>query len=100
MAKSVNPHAAGASPSAPLEAAPITPRRNMVAAIAATLIGAFVGLVPFAVGVATFLDPLLRRKRGGEGDDKQWRRVASLEALPADGTPVQVPVIADLTDAW
>jgi menaquinol-cytochrome c reductase iron-sulfur subunit len=26
--------------------------------------------------------------------------VASLAALPADGTPVQVPVIADLTDAW
>jgi menaquinol-cytochrome c reductase iron-sulfur subunit len=26
--------------------------------------------------------------------------VASLAAIPADGTPIQVPVIADLTDAW
>jgi Rieske Fe-S protein len=26
--------------------------------------------------------------------------VATIDALPSDGTPVQVPVIADLTDAW
>jgi hypothetical protein len=69
--------------------------------VAATLIGAFVGIVPFAAGLATFFDPLLRRKQaGGTDNERQPLRVASLEALPADGTPVQVPVIADLTDAW
>jgi menaquinol-cytochrome c reductase iron-sulfur subunit len=46
------------------------------------------------------LDPLLRRKKGGsEGEKRPFRRVASLDALP-EGTPVQVPVVADLTDAW
>lgn len=77
------------------------PRRNVVAAVAAAIIGGFVGLVPFAAGVATFLDPLLRRKKAAGGDDARPSiRVASLDALPADGTPVQVPVIDDLTDAW
>jgi menaquinol-cytochrome c reductase iron-sulfur subunit len=63
-----------------------------------------VGFVPFAAGVAAFLDPLLKRKTGGADNageaQRPLRRVASLAALPADGTPVQVPVIADLTDAW
>ena len=40
----------------------IPPRRNVLAAVAATIIGAFVGIVPLAAGLATFLDPLLRRK--------------------------------------
>ena len=70
----------------------------MVAA-AAIFIGALVTVVPFAAGLATFLDPLLKRKPGA-GKERQFRRVASLDALPADGTPVQVPVVADLTDAW
>jgi Rieske Fe-S protein len=71
------------------------------------LVGGIVGIVPFAAGLATFLDPLLRRKgspgagHGANGDStRPPRRVASFAALPADGTPVQVPVIADLTDAW
>lgn len=77
-----------------------TPRRNIVAAVAAALIGGLVGIVPFAAGMATFLDPLLRRKKAaGEGESTS-RRVASLAAIPTDGTPVQVPVTADLTDAW
>jgi Rieske Fe-S protein len=72
-----------------------------LAAVAATIIGTFAGLVPFAAGLATFLDPLFRRKKaGGEGNARQPIRVASLAALPSDGTPVQIPVMADLTDAW
>jgi menaquinol-cytochrome c reductase iron-sulfur subunit len=50
-----------------------------------------------------FLDPILRRKKKadtGEDSGRPFRRVAALDALPADGTPVQVPVLADLTDAW
>jgi menaquinol-cytochrome c reductase iron-sulfur subunit len=77
-----------------------TPRRNVVAAVAATLIGGLVGIVPFAAGLATFLDPLLRRKKAGGEGSATSRRVALLDALPVDGTPVQVPVVADLTDAW
>jgi len=96
VAKSLNPHVAGNVPSPPA-----TPRRNLLVAVAATLIGAFVGIVPFAAGLVTFLDPLLKRKGKADGEaGRQPIRVASLEALPADGTPVQVPVIADLTDAW
>ena len=91
-----------ASSASPESAQP--PRRNILAALAAIVVGAIVGIVPFAAGLATFLDPLLKRKaNGAKGGDKaarQLRRVASLAALPADGTPVQVPVIADLTDAW
>ena len=71
--------------------------------MAAVVVGAIVGIVPFAAGLATFLDPLLKRKNaaaGGGEASRPLRRVASLAALPADGTPVQVPVIADLTDAW
>ena len=86
----------------PLEA---TPRRNAIAGIAAMAIGAVISLFPFGAGLCFFLDPVLRRKsRGAGGADgeaqRPFRRVASLAALPADGTPVQVPVIADLTDAW
>jgi menaquinol-cytochrome c reductase iron-sulfur subunit len=81
-----------------------TPRRNAVAGIAALVIGTIISLVPFGAGLAFFLDPVLRRKSrgaGAEGESQRpFRRVASLAALPADGTPVQVPVIADLTDAW
>src|SRR4051812_29048081 len=101
MARSLNPRAvdgSGQRDSGP----PVTPRRNVVAAAAATIIGALVGLVPLAAGLATFLDPLLRRrnKPATSAEGRPFRRVASFEALPADGTPVQVPVVADLTDAW
>lgn len=102
MTRSLNPNAAhGPTPPPRAPAPAVAPRRNVLAAVAATLIGAFVGIVPFAAGLATFFDPLLRRKQaGGTDNERQPLRVASLEALPADGTPVQVPVIADLTDAW
>src|SRR5262245_34975356 len=84
----------------PSPAPPIEPRRSLLAATAAVVVGSIVSLVPVAAGLATFLDPLLRhRKRGGEGEKRPLRRVASFDALP-EGTPVQVPVVADLTDAW
>ena len=107
MSRSLNPHAtpasppAGAPPPRPRGTDAIPPRRNFLAAVVATIIGAFVSIVPFAAGLATFLDPLLRRKKaGGEGSTRPPIRVASLDALPTDSTPVQIPVIADLTDAW
>jgi menaquinol-cytochrome c reductase iron-sulfur subunit len=102
MIKSLNPRAANPVPPPAITASAQAPRRNVLAAIGATLIGAFVGLAPLAAGLATFFDPLLRRKSksGGNEEQRQSRRVATLEALPTDGTPVQVPVMADLTDAW
>jgi menaquinol-cytochrome c reductase iron-sulfur subunit len=106
MSRSLNPHATsttppGAGPASQGNATMLSPRRNVLAAAIATIIGGFVGLVPLAAGVVTFLDPLLRRKKaGGEEGAREPIRVASVDALPADGTPVQVPVIADLTDAW
>ncbi|HMC11762.1 MAG TPA: hypothetical protein VKH44_10745, partial [Pirellulaceae bacterium] len=83
MAKSLNPHAAALPPPPPARAMAVAPRRNVLAAVAATLIGGFISIVPFAAGLATFLDPLLRRKKGGgSGNERPPLRVASLEALP------------------
>ena len=101
MAKSPT-SSASPLPSSPTIPGP--PRRHIVAAILATIFGGIVGLFPVATGLFVFLDPLFKRKSTGEGGNgesqRPLRRVASLAALPVDGTPVQVPVIADLTDAW
>jgi menaquinol-cytochrome c reductase iron-sulfur subunit len=107
MAKSLNPHAGGQSPpAASPHASPSVgpPRRNVLAAAAAVIVGGLASLVPLGAGALVFLDPILRRKTkaaaGGEQAGRPFRRVATVDSLPADGTPVQVPVIADLTDAW
>lgn len=106
MVRSLKPQtAATAGAPAPGTPPPVeTPRRNVLAATLATIVGLIVGLFPFAAGVFVFLDPILKRKAGGNAkageEQRPFRRVATLDALPADGTPVQVPVIADLTDAW
>src|SRR5687768_2707754 len=78
------------------------PRRGFLVSLFAGLIGAIVGFVPFAAGVRMFGSPLFRRgsSSGGAGKDLPLHRVASVDSLPTDGTPVQVPVIADLVDAW
>lgn len=78
---------------------PTAPRRSLVAAFCATVIGLIIKLVPLSAGLAVFFDPLLKRK-GSIPGKKPFIRVASLSAIPEDGTPVQFPVVADLTDAW
>jgi menaquinol-cytochrome c reductase iron-sulfur subunit len=92
------------SPSVPPTPPDDTPRRNLLTAMLATVIGGIVSLVPFGAGLAMFLDPVLKRrgKAGGAGDEngKPFIRIASLDSIPADGTPVQVPVMANLSDAW
>src|SRR5436305_8725142 len=106
MTRSLNPNATPPATPPPPHAAKakagdvLPPRRNVLAAVVATIVGSFVGLVPLAAGVATFLDPLFRRKKAGGEGSHPLTRLASLDALPPDGTPVQVPVVADLTDAW
>jgi Rieske Fe-S protein len=107
MAKSLNPHAAGSAPPSAPPRPPDPPRRSILAGAAAIIIGGIVSLFPLGAGALLMLDPILKRKAkghggagGGKGANHPARRVAAVEALPDDGTPVQVPVIADLTDAW
>ena len=104
MAKSLNPHASHRSTAPVEQPAPVDPpRRGILAAGLALVIGGVVSLFPFAAGMLVFLDPILKKKAsaglGGAGG-RPLRRVSSTTAIPADGTPIQVPVIADLTDAW
>jgi quinol---cytochrome c reductase iron-sulfur subunit, bacillus type len=108
MQRSLNPRASGgnlssAPPLLPLAETP--PRRNVLAAIMATIIGGIVSLFPLGAGALVFLDPILRGnkhggKGAGEGGGRKLLRVATKETIPTDGTPVQVPVLADLKDAW
>ncbi len=46
-------------------------------------------------GVATVVDPLVRRRRPSDG----WRPIADASAL-RDDAPVSLPVIGDQVDAW
>ena len=70
-------------------------RRGFLKETCAILVGAITALVPMASGVVVWLDPLRRKSRVGE-----FVSVASLNALPEDGSPRKFPVIASRTDAW
>ena len=70
-------------------------RRDFFKKALAGIIGAVLGLVPALAGLTVFFDPL-RRKAGTSGAI----RVATLEALPADGMPRKFPVLATRVDAW
>jgi Rieske Fe-S protein len=79
------------------------PRRGFFVKFLAGLIGTVVGLVPLAAGLAFFFDPLLRKKSAAGGDagaDDDFIRVATLDALPDDGTPQSFAVLKDRRDAW
>ena len=66
------------------------PRRSFLA----VLTGALATVTPLAVGVASFLTPLFRKRETAKV------RVALLDQVPADGLPRYFPVIADREDAW
>jgi nitrite reductase/ring-hydroxylating ferredoxin subunit len=106
MAKSLKPTTTGHPTPDPHSPATEPQRRGFLAGIAALAIGGIVGLVPMGAGLLVFLDPIFKKRakaggaEGGEEDSRPFLRVAAVDALPPDGTPVQVPVIADLTDAW
>ena len=109
MAKSLNPHAAAPSSSTPPAArspepthSPEPPRRNVLVAGLAMIIGGILMIFPIGAGMLVFLDPVLKQRGKGAntGGKRTALRVSTLDALPEDGTPVQVPVIADLTDSW
>lgn len=75
--------------------APAEDRRAFMKEAAAAVLGGSAVLVPAAAGVVAWLDPLGRRGATGA-----FVRVASLEAVPADGVPRRFPVLADKVDAW
>lgn len=70
-------------------------RRGFLGKATTILCGAAALAAPVTAGVVTFLNPLRQKSQSG-----QFMRLASLELVPEDGTPLKVPVIADRTDAW
>ena len=91
-----------------------TPRRNFLVEGAAVVIGGVVTLVPLLAGMLFFLDPLIRRRKGDDtaessgGDaggvekdaDGFLKTNATVDSLPADGSPLLVTVYDDRVDAW
>jgi Rieske Fe-S protein len=63
--------------------------------LGALVFGGLAGLVPPVAGLTVLLDPL---RRGSDGAGRI--RVATLDALPGDGTPRRFPVLATRRDAW
>src|SRR5512139_1707523 len=69
----------------PMSAADLLPassRRPFLKHLGALVFGGLAALLPPVAGLTVFLDPL---RRGSNGVDKV--RVATLSALPEDGTP-------------
>lgn len=108
--QSANESASGPAPCTPAHCTVVidepTRRRNVIYAILAVIVGGIVSLFPFLTGMAMFLDPSLKQRRQaallppGPADKPPMRRVATMGLLDNSGTPVQVPVIADLKDVW
>lgn len=73
------------------------PRRSFMKESAALVIGGVAGLVPAVAGLLVWLDPV-RRKTKSVG--APFLRVATLEALPADGVPRRFAVVTEKIDAW
>lgn len=90
------------APPAPDYLTPPEPRRNFFAQLAAVVIGGVAGLVPMAVGLATFINPLrktVKAKLQPTGSDPDgFYQVATLDSLSA--TPQAFKIIADRKDAW
>ena len=76
-------------------AAGVESRRGFCGQLTAIVCGAVALLVPAATGVVAFLNPLRQKSQAG-----RFMRLAALDALPEDGTPRKLPVIADRIDAW
>jgi quinol---cytochrome c reductase iron-sulfur subunit, bacillus type len=77
------------------QVSPAPTRRGFIKEFLASAIGVLLGLVPLGAGLTVLLDPLRRR-----ASDSGAVRVATLDALPADGQPRKFPVLATRVDAW
>ena len=71
-------------------------RRSFLKAVTINVLGAIITVVPFAAGLAVWLDPVRRKTKTGG----QLVRVAALSALPDDGVPRKFSVLASRVDAW
>ena len=78
---------------------PGEPRRGFLTHILAASIGLLVGAVPTLTGLAFFLDPIMRKKKGAAGDGF-LKMPVTLEALEINGQPQLVKIIMDRVDAW
>lgn len=81
-----------------IEAIVTETRRDFTTKFLAGLCGALVMFVPLVSGLLFVLDPLRRKKTGGDGE--AFLFVTSIDAIPEDGTPARFPVIRDLVNAW
>jgi menaquinol-cytochrome c reductase iron-sulfur subunit len=70
-------------------------RRSFVKGFTAISLGVVAILTPILAGLAVVLEPLRRKSQ-----ENKAVRIAFLETLPADGTPVKFSVLANKTDAW
>ena len=73
-----------------------TDRRGWMKQSLGLLLGGIAALIPTAGGLTFFLAPILGKKVTGG----QSLKIATLDAIPDDGTPVQIPVHLDRVDAW
>jgi Rieske Fe-S protein len=71
------------------------PRRRFLIKGLALASGGLAFSAPALSGIVAFLNPLGQKSEAG-----QLLRVASLDMLPEDGTPLTVSIVADRTDAW
>jgi menaquinol-cytochrome c reductase iron-sulfur subunit len=70
-------------------------RREFLTKAAAVVVGGAVVAVPTIAGLCVVFDPLQRQSEAG-GPVK----VATLNALPKDGTPMKFSVLAEKVDVW
>ena len=70
-------------------------RRQFLSKAVSFVFGGVVVAVPVGAGLATLLSPL-----GIKNSEKLKVRLASLDDLPADGTPKLFQVVAERKDAW
>jgi Rieske Fe-S protein len=82
-------------------------RRNFFVSTVAVVSGVVAGVVPAAMALFTFCDPLRRLRRTpqlysaeDEQDPSGFVRVCSVDALTEDTAPQRFPVVSDRIDAW
>jgi menaquinol-cytochrome c reductase iron-sulfur subunit len=80
----------------PLPSPGDTPRRGFIKSAAALFIGSLALLGPVVAGMVAFVSPLSKKKDSGA----TFRRVATLDAVPADGKAYRFAVVADRDDSW
>ena len=83
---------------------PDVPRRGFFVKAVTGLIGGLVGLIPAALAGGFLLGPILGRNRNQNNEPASGDGFLPLpigpDALPTDGSPQAVTVVADRIDAW